>query len=121
MEKTIDLAIANEKDTLLFCGHGTPNSLLAPKTYGTYMIHQYNAGLIQAKNIIGVMCCSAEFAESVGLHGLFTSMFISNIDGAVNYSITTTQNETNFGNRMILHTLNNIFKMDNLQKNVTVH
>jgi len=110
MEKTIDLAIANEKDTLLFCGHGTSYGLLAPKSYGTYMIHQSNANIIQAKNVIGVMCYGAEFAERVGLHGLFTSMFISNINEAVDYGVSTTKNEINSENMTVLQTINGMLR-----------
>ena len=110
VEKAVDLAIADEKDTLLFCGHGTSYGLLAPKSYGTYMIHQGNAGLIQAKNVIGVMCYGAEFAEKAGLHGLFTSMFISNINEATDYCVNTTPQEINSENAIVLHMINNIFR-----------
>lgn len=42
MERTVDLAIADEKDTLLFCGHGSSYGLMAPKSLTEYAIHQMN-------------------------------------------------------------------------------
>lgn len=41
-ERAVDLAIANEKDTLLFCGHYSSYGLMAPKRLTEYAIHQTN-------------------------------------------------------------------------------
>lgn len=77
-EKMAELAIKDESDTLLFCGHGTEHGLLAPRRLTEYVIHQENVGLIKAETVIGLTCYCKEFAKSVGLHGLFSGMFISN-------------------------------------------
>lgn len=79
-ESLVNAAIASEKGTLLFCGHGLPTGLLSPN-WGL-LLDKENAGLICAKRVIGIWCHAAQFAESVGLKGFFSSMFISNINEA---------------------------------------
>lgn len=101
MERAVDLAIANEKDTLLFCGHGSSYGLFVPNSLTEYAIHQMNANLIQAQRVVGIMCYGAEFAQRVGLHGLFSSMFISNVNEAVDYSIITTRDTIHSTNDVI--------------------
>ena len=106
MEKAVDLAISNEKDTLLICGHGTEYGLLVPQSLTEYAVHRMNVGLIQAERVVGIMCYGAEFAKSVGLHGLFSSMFISNVNEAVDNSIFTTRETIHETNAVILGIIN---------------
>ena len=112
VERSVDWAIEEEEDTLLFCGHGTSYGLLAPNTYGEYVIHEMNAGKIHAKNVIGIMCWGAEFAERVGLHGLFSSMFISNIDECVNMCVESNQQEIEETDKLILGVVSEVVKGD---------
>lgn len=79
-EDIVDSAIANEKDTLIFLGHGTTKGLLFPDLYrGAYLIHENNVELVEAKNIICAWCYASSFVQDNGLHNCFaTSMFISN-------------------------------------------
>lgn len=93
MEEAVNSAISSESDTLLFCGHGTGYGLLFPNCISTYIIHENNAKLIKAKNVIGLTCYGAEFAQRAGLHGLFTSMFISNYNEAITEGINETSGE----------------------------
>lgn len=106
MEKAVDLAISNEKDTLLICGHGTEYGLLVPQSLTEYAVHQMNCGLIQAERVVGIMCYGAEFANRVGLHGLFSSMFISNVNEAVDNSIFTTRQTIHETNAAIFGIIN---------------
>ncbi|MCQ2096919.1 MAG: hypothetical protein MJY87_03125 [Fibrobacter sp.] len=71
-------AMVGEKDTILFCGHGTSGGLLSP-TWGDLVLSEENVRHIVARRVIGIWCHGAQFAESVGLKGFFSSMFISNI------------------------------------------
>lgn len=72
-------AISKEHDTLIFAGHGTPSGLLNPSWKGGYyLISKSNYQLIKCSRVIGIWCHAREFAESVGLRGFFSSMFISN-------------------------------------------
>lgn len=112
METCVNLALEKEDDTLLFCGHGTSYGLLAPNSYEEYVIHEMNAGKIHAKNVIGIMCWGAEFAERVGLHGLFSSMFISNMDECVNLCVESNQSEIDETNKKILDVLSEVVKGD---------
>ena len=90
VEKFVNLAISNEQDTLLFCGHGSSYGLFAPNSLCEYILHQENVRQIKAKNIIGVSCYAKEFAKRNNLHGFFTDMFISNINEAVDYGVCAT-------------------------------
>lgn len=76
VQNKIKKAMVAEKDTLLLCGHGTPGGLLAPTW--EVLVGEHNIHYIKAKRVIGVWCYAAQFAESVGLKGFFTSMFVSN-------------------------------------------
>lgn len=98
-EKIVELAIKDERDTLLFCGHGTGYGLLVPNNTGEYVIHEMNSILIKAETVIGIMCYGKDFAKRVGLNGLFSGMFISNIDEACNNGITTRSEEIQSSNK----------------------
>lgn len=76
VKNKIKRALACEKDTLLLCGHGTSGGLLSPTW--EVLVGEHNIRYVRAKRVIGVWCYAAQFAESVGLNGFFTSMFISN-------------------------------------------
>ena len=120
VERSVEWVIAEEDDTLLFCGHGTSYGLLAPNSYGEYVIHEANAGKIHAKNVIGIMCWGAEFAERVGLHGLFSSMFISNMDECVNLCVESTQSEIDNTNKKIFEVLSEAVKGDLTMEDVVM-
>lgn len=84
-------ALSTPCDVFLMCGHGTSWGLLAPN-FSQYMIHEYCAPYNRT-NIVGVFCHAAEFAKTYGLHGFYTSMFISNINEAVDYGVSCTADE----------------------------
>lgn len=82
-EEKVDEAIANERDTLIFAGHGTEDGLLFPDfDKGMYILHENNVHLIKAKNVICVWCYAANFCETHHLNAFATSMFISNVGEA---------------------------------------
>ena len=83
-EEKIEKALEEEKDTLLFCGHGSRRGLWMPHSIKrnpffsfTYAFSKKDIPLIKAKNIIGIWCYAAQFAEDSNLPGFYTSMFIS--------------------------------------------
>lgn len=84
-------ALATPCDVLLICGHGTSYGLLAPN-FSQYMIHEYCAPY-NRDNVVGVFCHASEFAKTYGLHGFYTSMFISNINEAIDYGVDCTADE----------------------------
>lgn len=75
-QRKVQEALASETDTLLLCGHGTPDGLLSPSL--SVLVGAHNVRSIKARRVIGVWCDAAQFAEKVGLKGFFSSMFISN-------------------------------------------
>ena len=84
-------ALATPCDVFLMCGHGTAHGLLSPD-FSQYMVHQYCAPYNRT-NVVGVFCHASEFAKTYGLHGFYTSMFISNINEAVDYGVNCTVDE----------------------------
>lgn len=89
----ITKALVSEKDTLLFCGHGTSSGLLSP-TWGDLILNEDNVRYIKAKRVIGIWCHAAQFAELVNLKGFFSSMFISNTREALMENCTKSSAET---------------------------
>jgi len=88
--RAVDVAIAEEEDTLVLCGHGSPQGLFDPGAMAPgadlaaiarnppYVVDVRNAPSIRARRVVGVWCYAASFAESAGLRGFFTGMFVSN-------------------------------------------
>lgn len=82
--KKVDEAILAEKGTLIMCGHGFPSGLMSPQARGdSLLVSERNARYIKAERVIGIWCHASAFAQSVGLKGFFSSMFISNRNEAV--------------------------------------
>ena len=87
---SVDAAIASEEDTLVMCGHGTSAGLFDPSVMARganlaaiarnppYLVNATNAPSVRARRVVGVWCYAAAFAESAGLRGFFTGMFVSN-------------------------------------------
>lgn len=114
-EETVDNAISNENDTLLFLGHGTTQGLLFPNfEKGEYILHENNVNLIHAENVICCWCYASSFCMNHNLHSFATSMFISNeyeaySNGIYNYSQKEiNQNSSRFYTEINNFLLNNI-------------
>lgn len=86
-EDMVDEAIAQEEDTILFCGHGTTHGLLHPN-FMEYILHENNYHLIRARNVIGIWCYASTFAETYHINGFFSSMYVSNIYEAYRNGLT---------------------------------
>lgn len=91
--RAVDAAIAEEEDALVLCGHGSPQGLFDPSVMACgnlaaiarnppYLVDVRNAPTIRARRVVGVWCYAAAFAESAGLRGFFTGMFVSNLKEA---------------------------------------
>lgn len=107
-EQQVDEAIASETGTLLLCGHGSPYGLMAPRSLTEYTVHRMNAPTIQAQSIIGIFCYAADFAHNVGLSGLYSGMFLSNIEEAEMYCVRTTDDEIFDGALEVFDLLNQV-------------
>ena len=113
-ESVVDDAIANEDDTLIFCGHGSTHGLFFPSyRYDTYILHENNVNLIHAKNVICIWCYASTFCEVHNLHSFSTSMFISNVNEAMeNGYLSVTQDDINKVGEIFYDNVNNLLSAD---------
>ena len=81
-------------ETILMLGHGSGDGLFRKEVdgYGLY-IGKSMAYSLKRHPVIGIWCHANAFAESTGLHGLFTGMIISEMQEAVEYGVSTTEEE----------------------------
>lgn len=70
-------AMINEKERIVFIGHGTEWGLLNQRLNG-FIIDSNSVQFLRGKDIIGIWCDASNFAFRYDLTGFFTSMFISN-------------------------------------------
>lgn len=71
----------NRYQRVILLGHGDRGGLYNSNLDG-YLIGGANAFLLKDLEVIGIFCYASEFADIYGLHGFFTSMFISNFTEA---------------------------------------
>lgn len=78
-------ALKEERDTVLFCGHGSGGGLWTPniasgdwRYWGGFAFSAKDIPLVKAKNIIGIWCHASDFARAYNVRGFYSSMFISN-------------------------------------------
>ena len=75
-------AIINEKERIIFIGHGTEWGLLNQRLDG-FIVGSDMVQFLRGKDIIGIWCNASGFADRYDLTGFFTSMFISNTNELV--------------------------------------
>ena len=112
-EDLVNNAIIAEDDTIMFVGHGTSKGLLFPNLNRMeYLLHEFNANLVHAKNIICCWCFASDFVISMNWHNTFaTSMFISNIREACDNSIIDyTQKQINSNGERFFCDINQLIK-----------
>lgn len=69
-------------ETVMLLGHGSSQGLFNGTMDG-YLVGPNDVWLLRDRTVIGIWCYAAEFADRYGLHGFFTSMFISNLEEAI--------------------------------------
>lgn len=84
-------AIINEKERIVFIGHGTEWGLLNQRLDG-FIISSDMVQFLRGKDIIGIWCNASGFADRYDLTGFFTSMFISNTNELVDCGFQTFDN-----------------------------
>ena len=70
-------AIIEQKNIIVFIGHGTEYGLL-DRSLDEYIIDSKMVQHLIGKKIVGIWCNASTFASKYDLEGFFTSMFISN-------------------------------------------
>lgn len=88
------------QERLMFLGHGSDKGLFfrADDTKDVFdkliVFHPHAYHLRKHRgNIVAIWCNADKFAQTEGLHGLFTGMIISELSEALLYNIETTQEE----------------------------
>ena len=110
-QEEIDKAIEMEEDTLIICGHGSPEGCFSP--HFDYTLSSSNKDKIKAKRVIGIWCHASSFAKENKVPGFFTSMFISNIDEAECMGIYSTDDEKiRESEKKFVTILNSLLKKD---------
>lgn len=79
--------LAWSSNRLLICGHGTEFGLFDP-SMNDYCIDRSNVHLLSGREVIGIWCFAGNFADRYNLRGFFTSMFVSNVNEALNLGFT---------------------------------
>lgn len=72
----------NPSETVMFLGHGSQKGLFNSDMNG-FINSSKDVYLLRDRTVIGIWCYASEFADKYGLHGFFTSMFISNMEEAL--------------------------------------
>lgn len=75
------LRITGDEPVMLL-GHGTPQGLLNISQNG-FAVGSEHIEWLRNRQVIGIFCYASDFADRYGLHGFFTSMFISNMEEAL--------------------------------------
>ena len=76
------LLYSTGKEPVMLLGHGTPRGLLNIKQDG-FSVGPDCAHWLRGRDVIGIFCFAAEYADRYGLRGFFTSMYISNMTEAI--------------------------------------
>lgn len=109
----VEEAISNEDDTLILCGHGSPQGLYFPG-FEDYVIHNLHSEIIHARRVICSWCYASSFVTSYNIHNcIATGMFISNVNEAYdNGCYNSTQEEINSTDRIIDSEINSLIQSD---------
>lgn len=94
-EEVVEELERNDDNLVMCLGHGTSRGLFSADFRG-YVIDGYMADLLENRTMIGIWCYASDFASTYGMHGYFTSMFISNVGEArMNGFYEATEEEIN--------------------------
>lgn len=85
-------------ETIMMLGHGSDKGLFsrsddANKEFDRIIVGHAHAYYLRKHRLIGIWCHASLFAEAEHLHGLFSGMFISEMEEAVEYGIETSPDE----------------------------
>lgn len=76
------ILMATPGETVMMLGHGDVRGLYNVAMDG-YAVDWSLVEWLRGRTVIGIFCYASEFADRYGLHGFFTSMFISNMNEAL--------------------------------------
>lgn len=105
--RRIKRAIMEDDGPVVLLGHGTPRGLL-DTSFMYHIVDSTWVDLLRQRTVIGIWCYASEFADRYGLHGFFTSMFVSNIREARDNFVDDGATEENIADefRLFCRTIN---------------
>jgi hypothetical protein len=102
-------------DRIIMCGHGSPDGLF-DVNYGGFFIDNSVVPYLQTKECICIWCNADIFVKEYGLTGLYTGMFISEVEEADMFQIDESVNNIDFSNNTFSDLLGRIIDNYNLSK-----
>jgi hypothetical protein len=86
-------------DRIIMCGHGSSDGLFDINN-GGFIIDNSIVPYLQTKECICIWCNADVFVEDYGLTGLYTGMFISEVEEAYLFQINESMNDIDFSNNV---------------------
>jgi hypothetical protein len=96
-----------DHDRIIMCGHGSPDGLFDVNN-GGFIIDESVVPYLQSKECVCIWCNADVFVKEHGLTGLYTGMFISEIEEAYFYQIYENNSSIGFSNDMFSKLLGKI-------------
>lgn len=96
----IDMIMAH--DRVICLGHGCPEGLFGG---GGLIINASHSLLLRSKELICIWCNCDVFMQEHNLNGLYSGMFISEVEEASMFGIETTQHKIDASNKLFAHVL----------------
>ena len=98
-------------EPVMLLGHGTPQGLMNVEQNG-FVVSDQHVEWLKNRQVIGIFCYASDFADRYGLHGFFTSMFISNVEEALYYlpHVDTCDKVIEKENKLFCERINSLLK-----------
>lgn len=97
--------LRESRNDLVLFGHGDDRGLYNTMMNG-YIVGSGDVDMLRQRNVIGLWCFAGNFGDRYGLHGFFTSMFISNVDEAHWYDYDPTEQQVTDENYIFARRIN---------------
>jgi hypothetical protein len=97
-------------DRIVMLGHGTEEGLLG---FGRFIINSKLVYLLRSKFCVCIWCNADKFVEKYKLHGFYTGMIISEVEEALDFCITATNDDINHSNNLFSAAIKNSINTDN--------
>lgn len=104
-------SIIEQYQRIIMLGHGTPFGLVHHKRHITN--HTFS-DLFRTRKCIFIWCHADEFVKSNNLSGLYSGMFISEMQEADLYNIQTTEQDITYSNNLFSQALRDVIDSDDM-------
>lgn len=83
-------------DRIICLGHGCPSGLL--NSWGDLVVNEFHVDSLQDKELICIWCNADKFMDNHNLRGLYSGMFISEVEEAMWFNVKCTQEQVTDSN-----------------------